>query len=159
MILVLADQVLNSRTATAETRITYMNFTNKNMNKPEPQLNVNAVSRISEGTVIKGEITTPNDIRLDGEFEGRLVSGGKVIVGESAKVTGDIICVNMDMYGTIQGNVYVRDILSLKEGCQVDGNISIRRLVVELGASFNGNCRMISEAEFAQLTGVEQSAE
>ncbi len=129
------------------------------MNKPEPTLNVNTVSRISEGTVIKGEITTPYDLRLDGEFEGRIVSGGKVVVGEKALVKGDVICANMDMYGKIEGNIYVRDILALKDGCEVEGNISIRRLVVELDSKFNGNCRMITEAEFAQLTGAEEAAE
>ena len=31
-------------------------------------VNMNEVSRISAGTVFKGEITSSNDIRIDGEF-------------------------------------------------------------------------------------------
>lgn len=125
------------------------------MAKPEQNFNVNAVSRISEGTVIKGEITSPSDIRIDGSFEGKLISKGKVVVGEGATIVGDVICANMDMYGSIKGNIFVRDILTLKAGCEVDGNIAIRRLEVELDSQFNGNCKMITEDQFAQICGEE----
>lgn len=123
------------------------------MAKPEQIINVNAVSRISEGTVVKGEITSPGDIRIDGVFEGSIIAQGKVIVGEGASVKGDVICVNMDMYGSIVGNVFVKDVLTLKAGCCVDGNIAIRRLQVELDSKFTGSCKMITEAEFSQMVG------
>ena len=128
------------------------------MAKPEPTYNVNAVSRISEGTVVKGEIVSPSDIRIDGIFEGKIISRGKVVVGEGASIVGDVICANMDMYGSIKGNIYVKDILTLKAGCQVDGNIAIRRLEVELDSQFNGNCKMITEEQFAQICGEEVQA-
>lgn len=123
------------------------------MAKPEQIINVNAVSRISEGTVVKGEITSPGDIRIDGVFEGSIIAQGKVIVGEGASVKGDVICVNMDMYGSIVGNVFVKEVLTLKAGCCVDGNIAIRRLQVELDSKFTGSCKMITEAEFSQMVG------
>ena len=47
-------------------------------------VNVNDVSRISAGTVIKGEINSPNDIRIDGSFEGKIISKGRVVVGDKA---------------------------------------------------------------------------
>ena len=125
-------------------------------------VNVNDVSRISAGTVFKGEISSPNDIRVDGIFEGRIYSKGRVVVGEKASVKGDIICMNVDFCGTMKGNFYVKETLSLKSGCTVDGDLHVKRLQVELDAKFNGNCRMISEAEFdkmaAQLTGAPAPA-
>ena len=121
------------------------------------QVNVNDVSRISAGTVVKGEITSPNDIRIDGCFDGKICSKGRVVVGEKATVTGDIICQNIDLFGKLKGNCYVKDTLSLRGSCTVDGDLHIKRLQVELDARFNGNCKMITEAEFdklvAQLTG------
>ena len=125
------------------------------MAKTEPVVNVNSISRISSGTVIKGEILSPNDIRIDGTFEGRVQSKGRVVVGESAVIKGDIVCENVDLWGKVEGNLFVKDTLSLKEGCVVDGNLHIRRLAVELGATFNGNCKTITEAEFNKLAGVE----
>ena len=123
------------------------------MAKLEPTVNVNSISRISAGTVIKGEIVSPTDIRIDGTFEGRVQSKGRVVVGESAKITGDIVCENVDLWGKVDGNLFVKDTLSLKEGCVVSGNLHIRRLSVELGATFNGNCKTITEAEFDKLAG------
>ena len=125
------------------------------MAKSEPNVNVNSISRISTGTIIKGEIQSPYDIRIDGFFEGKVQTKGRVVVGETANVKGDIICENIDLWGKVDGNVFVKDTLALMEGCQVNGNLHVRRLSVELGSTFNGNCRMITEAEFNKVSGVE----
>ena len=125
------------------------------MAKTEPVVNVNSISRISAGTVIKGEILSPTDIRNDGTFEGRVQSKGRVVVGESAVIKGDVVCENIDLWGKVEGNIFVKDTLSLMDGCVVTGNLHIRRLAVELGATFNGNCKTITEAEFNKLSGLE----
>ena len=121
------------------------------MAKSEPNLNVNTINRISVGTIIKGEIVSSSDIRIDGTFDGKVQSNGRVVIGESASVKGDIICENLDLWGKVDGNVYVKDNLSLKQGCTVNGNVHIRRFCVELGSTFNGNCKMITEDEFEKL--------
>ena len=128
------------------------------MAKTEPVVNVNSISRISAGTVIKGEILSPTDIRIDGTFEGRVQSKGRVVVGESAVIKGDVVCENIDLWGKVEGNIFVKDTLSLMDGCVVTGNLHIRRLAVELGATFNGNCKTITEAEFNKLAGVDAAA-
>ena len=128
------------------------------MAKVETSVNVNTVSRISAGTVIKGEIVSPNDIRIDGLFEGKVISKSRVVIGESANVKGDIICENIDLWGKVDGNLYVKDTLALKEGSNINGNLHIRRLLVELGATFNGTCKTITEAEFDKLTGTQPNA-
>lgn len=125
-------------------------------------VNVNSVSRISAGTVIKGEIQSPYDLRIDGTFEGKVQTKGRVVIGESAIIKGDIICENVDLWGRVEGDLYVKDTLALKEGCKMDGNINVSRLSVELGATFNGTCRTITEEEFNTLTGaadIEASVE
>lgn len=123
----------------------------------EPNVNVNEQSRISAGTVIKGEINSPTDLKVDGTFDGKIYSKGRVTVGEKAVIKGDIICQNVDFSGKMKGNFYVKDTLALKGGCIVEGDLNVRRLQVELDAKFNGNCKMISEADFdklsAQLSG------
>ncbi len=128
------------------------------MGKVENVVNANTVSRISAGTIIKGEIISPSDIRIDGKFEGKIQSKGRVIIGESAVIKGDILCNDIDLWGKVEGNVYVKDTLSLKEGCVVNGNLHIRRLSVELGSTFNGNCKMITDAEFDKISGTAPTA-
>ena len=127
------------------------------MAKSESNLNVNSISRISSGTIIKGEILSPYDIRIDGTFEGKVQTKGRVVVGETAFIKGDIICENIDLWGKVEGNLFVKDTLSLMEGCSVNGNLNVKRLAVELGSIFNGNCRMITEAEFGKVAGEEES--
>ena len=122
-----------------------------NYDRSGDSVGVNDVSRISAGSTIKGEITSPNDIRIDGSFEGKIVSQAKVVVGEKAVITGDIICSNVDFWGKIKGNFYVKDTLSLKDTSTVDGDINVRRFQVELDAKFNGNCHMITEDEFDKI--------
>ena len=125
-------------------------------------VNVNSVSRISAGTVIKGEIQSPYDLRIDGTFEGKIQTKGRVVIGESAIIKGDIICENIDLWGKVEGDLFVKDTLALKDGCKMNGNINISRLAVELGATFNGTCRTITEEEFNKLTGavaIEASVE
>ena len=80
------------------------------------------------------------------------------MVGEKAVVKGDIICTSCDFWGKIDGNFYVKDTLSLKDTCVVSGDLHIRRLQVDLDAVFNGNCKMIDEDEFTQLTTGERPA-
>ena len=94
----------------------------------EPTVNVNEVSRISTGTKVKGEISSSNDIRIDGTFEGKIYSKGRVVVGEKALIKGDIICSNVDFWGTMEGNFYVKDTLSLKSSSKVKGDLHIKRL-------------------------------
>ena len=125
------------------------------MAKMEPVVNANAISRISAGTIIKGEILSPCDIRIDGTFEGKIQSKGRVVVGESAHIKGDIVCDIIDLWGKVEGNVFVKDTLNLKDGCSVNGNLNVRKLSVELGATFNGNCKMITEADFDKVAGTK----
>lgn len=128
------------------------------MAKTEQVVNVNNISRISAGTIIKGEIISPSDIRFDGTFEGKVQAKGRVVVGETALIKGDIICDNLDLWGKVDGSIYVKDTLSLKEGCTVNASLHINKLAVELGAKFNGTCQMISEAEFEKVSGVAPKA-
>lgn len=119
--------------------------------RSEQPVNVNEVSRIAEGVVIKGDISSRSDIRVDGHMDGTLFSQGRIVVGESAVLKGSMLCSNVDFWGHMDGDIYVRDVLSLKSTAVVNGNIHVRKLQVEMGAQVNGTCRMISEAEFDKL--------
>lgn len=123
--------------------------------KEQPSGNINAVSRISAGTVFKGEIESKSDIRIDGTFDGKIATGGRVVVGEGALVKGEVSCENADIFGTFDGNITVRDILSLKSACNVKGDLEVSKLSVELGASFDGTCKMIRKQQPAAAPKVQ----
>ena len=112
-------------------------------------MDVNEVSRISQGVVIKGDLYSQSDIRVDGRIEGMIISDGRIVVGESATINGSLMCSNLDLWGDAQADIYVSDLFSIKSTARVTGNIHVRKLQVEMGAQLNGTCRMISEEEFA----------
>lgn len=114
----------------------------------EQSMNVNDVTRISQGASISGDINSSNDIRVDGTIDGTVSSEGKIVVGETAKLSGKLFCVTLDLWGSLSGDIYVKDTLSVKGTASVTGNIHVCKLQVEMGAKINGTCRMISEQEF-----------
>lgn len=122
-------------------------------------VNQNDVSRIAQSTVFKGEFTSSNDVRIDGVFDGRIQSNGRLVVGENAIVNGEVVCNNVDFSGRMsQGTFWVKDTLALKAGSSVDGDLRFQRLQVDLDARINGNCRLLGENEFEQVSGVEKAA-
>ncbi len=136
MTLVLAAQAKSIRIVT-EKKIKDMAV------KEQPTGNINAVSRISAGTVFKGEIESKSDIRIDGTFDGKISTTGRVVVGEGAFVKGEVLCENADVFGKVEGSLTVRDVLSLKSACEVKGDLEVAKIAVELGAAFDGTCKML----------------
>ena len=116
-------------------------------------VNVNDVTRISKGASIKGDLISATDIRVDGNIDGSLFPEGKIVVGEPAQLTGSLFCTNLDFWGKMDGDIYIKDTLSLKSTSVVNGNIRVHKLQVEMGAQINGTCKMISEQEYDQLAG------
>ena len=131
-----------------------MNFgKNIKLNKPPKTVeqNVNNVSRISQGAAIRGDLSSSTDIRVDGQVDGTLFSEGKVVVGETARLSGKLFATNIDFWGKMDGDIFVKDTLSLKSSAVVNGNIHVRKIQVEMGAQINGSFKMISEQEYEQL--------
>ena len=121
-----------------------MNNTKNNPTPKTPEQTVNEVSRIAQGARVKGDITSAADIRVDGT----LFSEGKVVTGETACLTGRLLCTTADFRGKMDGDIHVRDLLSLKSPAEVSGHLYVSKIQVELGVRINGTIRMISEEEF-----------
>jgi cytoskeletal protein CcmA (bactofilin family) len=67
---------------------------------------------------------------------------GKLVVGPSGTVEGEIICQNADVSGTIKGKIGVAELLSLKSSAKLTGDIITNKIAIEPGASFSGSCSM-----------------
>lgn len=104
------------------------------------------LNRLVEGTSVRGDIKADSNFRLDGELTGTLNTLGKLVVGVSGKIEGEIICGNADIEGEIRGNIRVDGLLLLKSTAKFYGNIIAQKLAIENGAEFVGNCSMGSES-------------
>jgi cytoskeletal protein CcmA (bactofilin family) len=117
----------------------------------------NAINIITNGTVIKGDITATGDFRLDGTLEGNIQLNGKLVVGDTGVVNGNVLCMNANIIGTVNGNLSVKELLSLHSTARVKGDILINKLSIEPGAVFTGKCCMLDEVRKQQQLEAEQA--
>ncbi|PKP02089.1 MAG: cell shape determination protein CcmA [Bacteroidetes bacterium HGW-Bacteroidetes-9] len=126
-------------------------------NLPETPSSANL---IQSGTFITGNIQSNGNIRIDGTLTGTVVAGGKVILGSTGSVEGDIKCINADIEGMVNGTIQVKELLSFKASAVVKGEIFTSKLAIEPGARFSGTCRMDNTpAVESQPTYAEEKSE
>jgi cytoskeletal protein CcmA (bactofilin family) len=106
-----------------------------------------AVNMIGKGTSIKGEIKSDGDFRVDGTLQGSIQSTGKIVVGVSGSIEGDITCQNADLSGYVKATIRVKELLSLKATSKLIGEVHTSKLAIEPGAKFSGTCTMEDESE------------
>lgn len=94
------------------------------------------------GTTINGDIVCDGNIRIDGILNGSLHAKGKVVIGPSGVIEGEVNCQNADISGTVKAKVTVAELLSLKATAKLSGDISTNKLAIEPGANFTGGCSM-----------------
>jgi cytoskeletal protein CcmA (bactofilin family) len=100
------------------------------------------INLISNGTDITGDIKSNGDIRIDGSLTGNLTTKGKVVIGPTGKITGEVICKNSEVSGLIEGKIVVSQLLNLKASSKISGDIVTAKLAIEPGARFTGTCNM-----------------
>lgn len=99
-------------------------------------------NRIVQGTVIKGDVTSKTDFRLDGTLIGNFNSSSKLVIGSTGEVQGDIKCVNIDIEGKFSGKLEAFELLGVKSSAKIKGEVVVGKLSVEPGAVFEATCVM-----------------
>ena len=113
-------------------------FTKENNQKPRMmERNV-----LAKNTKVVGELSSEGDFRIDGVLEGTLTTKGKVIIGLDGEIKGKVFCENADIEGNFSGELKVNKMLTLKATAVVTGDVVLRKLSVEPGATFNATCTM-----------------
>ncbi|MEI7526793.1 MAG: polymer-forming cytoskeletal protein [Mariniphaga sp.] len=118
---------------------------------------VKALNSIAQDTKITGNIESEGDFRLDGALDGILNCTGRVVLGPEARLKGEIHSNTAEISGTVEGEITVTDLLSLKATAVISGDLIMGRFSVEPGARFSGICKMnagdksFSDIEFSGL--------
>ncbi|MET0637678.1 MAG: polymer-forming cytoskeletal protein [Chitinophagaceae bacterium] len=137
-------------------------FNAKNKTDMQPEkTSGNGTTLIGAGTILKGDITSNSDLRIDGTITGSIHSAAKVVVGANGLVEGDISGNQADIIGKVNGNIKVKDLIQLRGDSVVNGNLFAAKLQVEPSATFNGQCHMNSTvttpvAELKSVNGKEK---
>ncbi|MCK5170570.1 MAG: polymer-forming cytoskeletal protein, partial [Bacteroidales bacterium] len=85
------------------------------------------INMIGAGTEITGDVNSNGDIRIDGTLTGNLKTAGKVVIGETGKVNGEVDCKNSEVLGEVHGKIKVSELLSLKATAKIFGDIITKK--------------------------------
>jgi len=102
---------------------------------------------VSVGTIIEGKFKTSENLRLDGTIIGEVQSDKRLVMGETGKIEGTATCEESAIKGKIKGELSVKGLLHLLSTAYIKGKIIARKMVVDEGASYNGEC-LIGDQHF-----------
>lgn len=99
-------------------------------------------NRIVEGAVFEGSIQSPVDIRVDGTIKGNVRVQGKLVVGPTGSVEGEVVAAEASIAGKLRGSLEVKGLTTLAQTAQVQAELYTGQISIEAGAQFSGNCHM-----------------
>ena len=91
----------------------------------------NDINSIATGSVLSGDLHTKSDIRVDGEVKGSVKTEGKLVLGETGLIEGQIFCKNAVVSGEIRATINVEELLTLKSTAKLNGEIVSEKLAIE----------------------------
>lgn len=127
--------------STEEKRISPLPHHFQSSGKDEPE------TTLGEGVTFRGELTFERLLRIDGTFEGELISKGKVIVGPKGKVKADLSLQEAIVEGSVVGNITVEDRLELRGEASVTGDITAKSLSCDEGVTIIGYVNVSSKLD------------
>ena len=94
----------------------------------------------------KGELTFEKGLRLQGKFEGKINTAGRLHVAKEARLQADVDAGSIIVEGDVRGNLSASDRIELKQSARYEGDLNASKLVVEEGATFSGHVTVGPEA-------------
>ena len=119
-----------------------MALNKKNMAKSTESGISGKLNQLVEGTEVKGDIVSDSNFRVDGKLIGSMNIKGKLVLGSTGYIEGNVSCKDAEVEGIFKGEIKVESFLSLKSTAKIIGEIETQRIAVEPGAEFTGNCTM-----------------
>ena len=109
---------------------------------------------IGKGSAISGNMKVNGFIRIDGDIDGNLETDGNVIVGENARIRGDLTAKSVIIGGIIKGNIKASESVKILAEAAVIGDVISRKVQVDGSAIIHGHCISIKdEAEYGKTSG------
>jgi cytoskeletal protein CcmA (bactofilin family) len=103
------------------------------------------LTHVAAGTRIRGEVTGPTELLIEGEIEGEIRLEAAVTVGAEGTVQGPLSAPMVRVGGRVIGNITAVDRVEVAPSGSVEGDISAPRIVIAEGAFFKGRVEMRGE--------------
>ncbi|WP_445735881.1 bactofilin family protein [Mariniflexile sp.] len=116
-------------------------------------------NNVAQGTKIVGDFNSESDFRIDGTIEGNIKTTGKIVVGKSGFVKGNLQGTDAYFEGKFSGKLSLSGTLTLKKDAHIEGEVVVGKLSVEPGANFNVKCIMKGTVKEMNKGGEQQQQE
>ncbi|MCH5294987.1 MAG: polymer-forming cytoskeletal protein [Treponema sp.] len=111
-------------------------------------ISINSI--LGNGSAIKGNIKVDGFIRIDGDLDGDLAATGNVILGDNARIRGNITARSITVGGMVYGNIIAPEGVHLLSKSMVLGNVQTKRLQADDDVILHGHCISLKdEKEYA----------
>lgn len=101
-----------------------------------------AYTFLGKGVDFIGKAKFDGSVRIDGHFDGQIVSKDTLVIGEQGVIKGEITCENLICSGKIEGNIVASQKVQLLKPAVLIGGIRTPSFSVEEGVVFHGSCDM-----------------
>ncbi|MBV6494081.1 MAG: hypothetical protein LDLANPLL_02107 [Turneriella sp.] len=102
----------------------------------------NENTTISSGMVFRGSIEADHAVVVEGRLEGNLVVRGRVQIQDKAEVKANISARDIEIFGSVQGNILNAESVSLHPSARLAGDVQTAEIQIQRGAKHNGNTVM-----------------
>ena len=103
------------------------------------------IAVVGKGMIIKGQIRSAEHMHIAGEIDGSLyLAGCDLTVTADSKVRADVTAREVEISGSIQGNVDASRKITVRKGGKLIGDLHTPGIVIEDGAYFKGNIEIVT---------------
>ncbi|MBU0741243.1 polymer-forming cytoskeletal protein [bacterium] len=99
-------------------------------------------SILAQGCKFDGKVEASGTFRIEGDFKGDIATPENLIIGKTGTVNATVKVKNAIIGGQLFGNIVAENKIELQSGSHVEGDIKTKRLVIDEGVFFEGNCSM-----------------
>jgi cytoskeletal protein CcmA (bactofilin family) len=105
------------------------------------------VIHIGKSVCVKGEITGDEDLTIEGKVEGKIeLKNHNLVIGSSAQIRAEIAAKNVQIIGSVVGNVIASERVEIREVGSLEGDIIAPRVNIMDGAHFKGAVDMAKQS-------------
>lgn len=108
---------------------------------------------VGRGIRLSGEITACEKLVVEGQVEADLTGAQDLVVAESGLFKGRAIVDRAEISGTFEGELTVREVLSLHGSGLIEGTLKYAEMEIERGGRVRGTIDELEGAETAKPTG------
>jgi cytoskeletal protein CcmA (bactofilin family) len=130
---------------------------------PQPSAPTNderrVVAWVGKSVVFRGDLISSEDMTIDGRVEGSIeVRNHHLTIGPNANIEADVAARLVTVFGKVSGSVMADERIEIRQGANVEADLTCQTLAIQEGAYFCGKVAMGNRQAKADKAGAESAA-